>query len=382
MTPSTITLGYITSVTGPASSNYADGVDGAMARIRLQNAEGGVDGRQIKLVTKDDQSNPAQDATAASALVDSPVFGVIDASVLAFAGAKALQRAGMPVTGLQSDGPEWAQQPYTNMFSAQPPSLTPFGGTYYTWDWAGTFLKSVGVTKLAALAYSISPSGITAAKGELTSANRHGISTCYENLSVPLGAVDFTAAALAIKKAGCNGVVGPLVDSSVAALSQSVKDGGVKATQYYNTAYDQNVLSNPAANAALQGAYISTLLDFSPANAATQKMLDALKKYDPHYKGGIPDFGLWTSYLGADLMIQGLEMAGKNPTRQSFTSRLRLDTNYTAGGLLPTPVSFANFGTKAMLPQTNCVYFVQLQGKNFVTVHGGKPLCSARIAIK
>jgi hypothetical protein len=123
-------------------------------------------------------------------------------------------------------------------------------------------------------------------------------------------------------------------------------------------------------------------INFTTPNAATQGMLDALKKYDPHYKGGLPDFGLYGSYLAADLMIKGLQVAGPNPTRASFIQDLRQVTDYTAGGILPGPTSFANFGTKAMLPQTGCSYFFQLQNPGgFVAYNAGKPICGKLIPI-
>ena len=42
-------------------------------------------------------------------------------------------------------------------------------------------------------------------------------------------------------------------------------------------------------------------------------------------------------------MIKGLELAGKNPTRQAFISNLRKVGNYTAGGLLAKPDHLPTF---------------------------------------
>ena len=110
-------------------------------------------------------------------------------------------------------------------------------------------------------------------------------------------------------------------------------------------------------------------------------MLGNISKYDSSFKtGDIPDFGLQGSYIAADLMIAGLQGAGQNPTRQSFISNLRQVTNYTAGGILPSPTSFANFGTPQMIPQSVCDQFVQLVNGNFVNANpGGKPVCAPPI---
>jgi hypothetical protein len=76
------------------------------------------------LIVDDDQSTPIADATAARDLIQKGVFGVIDYSSFTFGGARALQQAGVPVTGYSFDGPEWGMQPHNNI-SLGPPRFTP-----------------------------------------------------------------------------------------------------------------------------------------------------------------------------------------------------------------------------------------------------------------
>jgi branched-chain amino acid transport system substrate-binding protein len=379
---STINIGYITSVTGDASSTFADGPAAAEARIDAINAAGGIDGRKVKLIVADDQSTPAANATAAEDLVQNKkVFAVIDYSSFTFGGAPYLQKEGIPVVGYEFDGPEWAEQPYTNMFSFTPPVETPFDGKYYTYTYTGKFLKDIGVTKVGGLGYGISPSSQESIKAMFASAATDGITKCYENESVPFGGVDFTATALALKSSGCNGVVGSFVDSSDLALSGAVKNGGITAKQLYFTGYDQDVLATSAARSAFNGSYVQTPILFNPSIPGVATMFGNLKQYDSSYKAGtIPDFGAYGSYLAADLLITGLKDAGQNPTRASFIANLRKVTSYTAGGVLPSPTSFANFGTVASLPKTSCDYFVQLQGTKFVeATPGGKSICGSLV---
>jgi len=382
VTSSTISIGYITSLTGIASSTFADGAEGAMARIDQQNAAGGVDGRKLKLVVKDDASNLTTDATDAAELAGS-TFGVVDFSAFTYSGAPALQKAGAPVTGDEFDGPEWGEQPYSNMFTFGPPSYTTYGGKYYTYTDVGNFMKSIGVTKLSNLAYGISPSAVTAAKNAAYAAGKAGISNpdCYNDYNVAFGSTNFTADALAIKQDGCNGVSSPMVDSSDVALAAALQQGGSSnVKQVYYTGYSQDVLSG-AANAAFQNAYVVAGINFTTPSAGTKSMLNAFRKYIPGYTGAIPDLGLYGSYIATDMMIKGLELAGKNPTRPAFISNLRKVTNYTASGVLPTTVSFGHFGTVAMFPKTSCTYMVQLKGKKFVVAGGGKLICGKLIPV-
>jgi len=377
---SPIVIGYITDQTGVASSTFVDGPGGAQARIDAQNAAGGVDGHKLKLVSEDGQSSPAQNLTAAQDLVENKgALLVIDYSSFAFASSKYLQAQGVPVVGGAFDGPEWAQQPNSNMFTFSLPLESPINGQYYTYGYTGKFLHDIGVTKYAGLGYGISPSSQNSITAAFASGKPYGITQCYLNQSVPFGGVDFTADTLQIKSAGCNGVTGSFVDSSDVALAGAVKHGGVNAKQLYFTGYDEDILTNASAAASFDGAYVAALINFTTPNTATAAMLATLKKYDTGYSGGIPDFGLYGSYLSADLAITGLQVAGSNPTRSSFITNLRKVSSYNAGGILPYPVTFQHFGTVGMFPKTACEYYPQLKGDKFV-IYTGKAICGSRIA--
>ena len=149
ITPTTIKIGYITSQTGVAASSFKGGDQGALARIKLQNAQGGIDGRKIELVARDDGAGNTK--TQAQDLVENEkVFAVIPfTAFLAGDAATYLNQQGVPVFGDGFDGPEWGQQPNTNMFTFGPPSFTPFDGTYYTYDGEAKYMKSLGIKKLA-----------------------------------------------------------------------------------------------------------------------------------------------------------------------------------------------------------------------------------------
>jgi branched-chain amino acid transport system substrate-binding protein len=378
-----ITLGYVGDLTGVSSSAYVDGPGGAMARIDLQNAEGGIDGHPLKLIVEDTQSSPTTEVTAVQDLVSKGVFGIISSSSFSYAGVKYEHSMGIPEIPVCPCGPNYVEQPYTNTFSyTGSASPTVFDGVVYTNTSDAQFLKDIGVTKLAGLGYGISVASIDSIK-EVFAAGKHigGPTACYQNYSVPFGAVDFTAAALQIKAAGCNGVVGSFVDASDISLTQAVKNGGINAKQLYFTGYDNNVLTSAGARSAFQNVYADTTgPNFTTPNPATKTMLSALQKYDRSYKGGIPDLGLWGSYITTDLMIHGLELSGPNPTRAVFIKDLRNDNSYNAEGALPTTVSFHNFGTPAMLPQNQCAYYMQLKGSNFV-VYQNKPICGPPLAV-
>jgi hypothetical protein len=167
-------------------------------------------------------------------------------------------------------------------------------------------------------------------------------------------------------------------------VATAVRQSGNTAKILNFTGYDQTTISTEAARQVFNGSYFSTNVLFDASNSAIAHMYDAFAKHIPSYKlGTLPDFGLLGGYLSADLMVRGLKDAGANPTRTSFIDNLRKVTDYTAGGVLPSPTSLANFGTVDMLPKMTCIYFVQLQGDKFVSVGpGGKAICGKLVPYK
>ena len=359
VTSKTITLGLITPETGPAGSEYTGIVPSAQARIALQNAHGGIDGRKIKLIVKDDQTSPATNQSASNALIAQGVFGVIDESPVAFGGYKVLQQQGVPVTGGAYDGPEWYEQPNTNMFSitgpesAKDPQYTNFA----------TFTKAHGGKRCGSVGYAISPSSQAAASGYLFACQKAGLQKAYFNNTLPFGSVNVTTLALQLKAAHVDSLYLPLDENTNFAIMTALKQAGLNMKVILNaTGYGQALLSDSSAVPDAQGAW------FSPAGvpvelktSATKTFQAALAKY-AHYTG-VPDFSWYEGWGGADLMIKGLQAAGKNPTQSGFISALHKVTNYNLGGLEPpVNLSLSAFG-KA--PKQLCGYLSQLKNDAF-----------------
>ena len=370
VTATTVTVGLITSLTGPASPEYTGIIPGAQARIDQQNAAGGVDGRQIKLATADDTSSPGGAATAAAVLVSKNVFAMIGESPFIFGGAQYLQKHGLPVVGGGYDGPEWGTQPYTNMFA-----LMPVDPHYPVNSGAALFIKQQGGDVTSAFGYGESPSSTAAAKGYMLAAKNVGMKAGYLNTSIPFGSVATGPIALAMKGANVDSTYLPMDNNTNFALVTAAKQAGVNLKVAVSaTGYGQSLLDDSAAVQAADGSYfLSLAAPVELNNAATKNFQSALAQY-AHFTG-VPGFDYQQGWLSADLMIKGLEVAGQNPTRTSFESGLHGVTSYDAGGLLPSPLNFS-LSLFGQLPQTQCSYYLQLKGTTFVPVPAdGKPFC-------
>ena len=370
---SPITIAYITSVTGPGGSEDGTSPSAFKARLALQNAEGGVNGHKLVPLIIDDQTSPTAIATAVQE-ADSKAFGIVSQSPLFFLAAKYPQQAGIPVTGSYSDGPEWGQQPYTNMFAADVGSLNP---KYPVTTLAGNFLKQHGATVLGTYGYGISPSSSRAAIQTADSFKHAGGKIGVLNTTVPFGGTAFTADALVAKQNGVNALVPNMDDNSNFALAVALHQAGVKLkAAMFATGYEPSVINSPAWSS-LRGDYFYSLFrPWSLPNAATQQMQAAMEKYANFSKSDFPSFSEYEAWLGADLMIKGLQLAGPNPTHANVIKALRGVKSYNANGLLPQPLDFAtDFGHD---PAQSCSWMVQANKTGFTPV-SSKPFCGADI---
>jgi len=367
--PAPITIAYITDVTGAGAAQTASSPAAFEARLALQNAAGGVHGHKLVPLIIDDQTNPTAIATAVQD-ADSKAFGIVSQSPLFFLAAKYPNQAGVPVTGSYDDGPEWGTQPYTNMFASDEGSVNP---KYPVNTAIGDFLKAHGGTVIGSYGYSISPSSTRAAVATTKSFVHAGGKVGVLDTSVAYGGVDFTAAALVAKQKGVDAIVPAMTASSNYALAKTLKQTGVKLkATLFPTGYEPDVINSPAWPT-LQGDYFfSAFRPWSLPDAGTQQMQAAMEKYAHFTKSQFPTYGQYEAWLGADLMITGLQTAGSNPTHSAVIKALRGLKSYNGNGLLPHPINYATiFGHD--LAQT-CFWVLRAEKTGFTTV-SSNPVC-------
>ncbi len=266
---SPLTIAYVSSLTGVAAPEFAGAQAGFLARIDLQNSMGGVNGHKLVPLVLDDQSNPSTIVTAVQLALSRGVIGIVSGSTLLLT-AKYPNQAGVPVTGTFADGPEWGEQPYTNMFSSDHGSVDP---KYPVNTLIGTFLKQHGGTVIGTYGYSVSPISVSATIGTARSFQLAGGKVGVVDTTVPFGGTDFTSAALVAKQQGVDTIFPSLQNSSNFALITALEQAGVKLkAALFVTGYQPDVINSPNWSA-LQGAYFfSVFRPFSLPNAGTEQM--------------------------------------------------------------------------------------------------------------
>jgi ABC-type branched-subunit amino acid transport system substrate-binding protein len=372
LTDTTVTLGYIYPATGVAASISKNGLEAFQARIDRQNAQGGVDGRTIKVVSRDDGSS-GQDITVAHDLVENQhVFAVVNQSPFAFLSYRYLLGAGVPMIGNGVDGTYYQDKGNDSILSSGG-NGNPFGDL--TYDGAARIMKMAGAKKIGVLAYGAASSSVASAKALMSFAvpELH-LTPAYTNTSIDFGAVDVGPPVLGLKNAGADGVYLPMAGDTNVAVAQGLQQNGVDMKAVLmGTGYGQDFLDSPAAKSLPPSTIF--LLGNKPVelkDPATKKFQADLKKYAKFT--GEPDYGMYTGYILADYAIAAMQKAGKDLTRQGLIDGGHSIGKYDQAGLACQPVD-VSLGNRGRVPLTNCGYAVRLvNGKYQLFPKNGKPI--------
>jgi branched-chain amino acid transport system substrate-binding protein len=358
VTANGIKVGVLTTLSGAFAVDHAGFLAGVKARIALQNADGGVDGRQIDLVSADDGSSVPTATVAAQGLVQSNgVFGIITDTSVGSGAFPFLQQNNVPVVDGLADDPSTATD--RNEISPTGANTPAFGTTTIA-----KFAQQQGVTNLAVLSINV-PDAIINGNAIAAGAKAVGLKVGDIVDDIPIGTFDATSLALHLKALGINGVTmqGDLLSQE--SVYGALKQQGVTLKSFTGT----QVYSTSAQAAASTMAGAVSALDYTPpfgsGTPGIKRLEAAVEKYEhvSPYLSLLP-FG----WIGADAMIDGLQKAGNCPTQTSFIDRMRADGSYNAGGLISPPTSFR----PGLLPNGTptsplCQYFPQLNANGTYT---------------
>ena len=163
-----------------------------------------------------------------------------------------------------------------------------------------------------------------------------------------------------------------LEESSNYALATAYNHAGIKLkVADFPVGYDPTLIGSTVWST-VQGDYFDAeYRPFALPNAGTLQMAAAMQKYAHWSKSKFATFSQDESWVGADLMIKGIQMAGKDPTSAGVIKALRSIKAYNADGLLPVTLNFSTiFGHQA--PQ--CVWVFRAEKTGFVLT-SSKPVC-------
>jgi len=318
VTDNEVVMGITVPMSGPAAMWAAMGL-GNLAWAQHLNDQGGIHGRKIKVILKDDGYNPSRAlANLTEMKNDVLAFGCVIGSATANASKDFLIESGVPVVHIHANPRIWQTLPsekIRHLFIAYPDyfdeaeAITKFAH------------KKIGLKKLA-LFYQNDDWGKSAKAGiEIAMKSLEGKATFVG--AVPYEMTDRALAghALKIKGFGAEGVLIYGTPTHAALILKEMAKVG-----YRPKIFTANPLGDPLmykiAGDLWEGAYpaASGNVAMPGVEAQADRIVDILVKYQPKL-AGVKFLGI-TGSTTMMLFAEGLRKAGRNLTRESFTQAM------------------------------------------------------------
>lgn len=328
VTDTSITLGNVSTLTGPIPGFGQTGLNGVKAYLAYVNAtKGGVCGRKLNLESADDRLDAAQGRSVTQQL-SSRVLGFVGGTTVVDNGsAAALEGTNIASCSL-AIGDAAIRSP--SYFSPNP--IDPSGqtqGTTKMWEY---FKATRGITKVG-IVYPAQTDGRARALAYIPDIQGAGLQVDgpYE---VAIAETNYTGVATKMKNDGADAFLTALEINGMARLAQAVQQIGYKpkVAFYGAQAYGKDFLK--LAGSAAEGAAIGlaySIFEDAPSNSSMAAFVEWYQRTAP---GSNPDFFSVMGWAAADMMVQALEAAGPAPTRDKVMSFLQGLRSFDAHGIL------------------------------------------------
>jgi ABC-type branched-subunit amino acid transport system substrate-binding protein len=360
VTPTSITLGNVSGLSGLIPSSFQPGYQAVTAAFNAVNRFGGICGRQLKLKTEDDQQNASNDQADVQDLIPNVLAFVGSLSDADNGGVSAMVAAGTPDMGPAINTNRSNSSVY---WSATGGSVIVRNGRAFILNgWLNGLKANNDLPKsMAILSYSIAISA-NAGREFASAFQQEGVKICYSDYNIQAGAqaTSIPSDVRQIQAAGCGGVYTTMDVVGNANMLDAMQNDNYSckthlcAVTYEGYTPDQISTAGQSAAQGLQVALNSVPL--TDPNAGVQAYQQELAEYEPGQKAS--QFGL-EAWADAEMFIYAVMKAGRNPTRASLTNALSQITNWSTDGA---------FGPYSPRDRTGplCVSDVVVKGNAFV----------------
>ena len=306
-----IRIGMANALSGPASGlgvNLKAGADAYFARV---NAAGGVNGRKIVLLSKDDGYEPEKTAAATRALIEQDkvfaLFGYVGTPT-STAAVPLASRASVPYL-FPFTGAEFLRNPVNKwVFNVR--------ASYF--DETETIVerlsKDAGAKKIA-LFIQDDAFGEAGKAGVNRALHRRGMKVA-EEARYKRNTIEVDEGMAKIKAAAPDAVVFVGTYKPFVEIIKKAKAAGLKA-KFMTVSFIGTSDFIREAGADGEGVYITQVMP-SPDNTAAP----LVKQFQDDMKGGPVNYSSLEGYANAAVLTEALKKAGANPTRATFLTAL------------------------------------------------------------
>jgi ABC-type branched-subunit amino acid transport system substrate-binding protein len=366
VTDNEIRTSAILSITNPLGGKYGSLADGINAYYDMVNQDGGIYGRQLKLVKVRDDAMGNNQQQAQATVAQDNVFATYVAALL-FTGADVLAQENIPTFGWNINA-EWSGP--TNFFPNEGALCLGCSGPGLPW-----LAKEVGATKAGVLAYNV-PQSAACLDGDLKSFKKFPTAKIvFQDKSLSFGVTDLSAQVARMKQLGVGFVMTCMDINGVFTLAKEMRTQGLDAVQTLPQGYDQDFIK--ANGKYFEGDYVSprfVAFEARPRPPAMEKFFEWMDKSGKE----VNELSMH-GWIAATQFVTGLKLAGPEFSREKVIQALNGLTDFTADGLV-APIDWTKqHEDPAKNPQAGatleCSNTVQVKDGKFVPVFGapGKP---------
>ncbi len=330
VTDTELLLGNITDVSGPIKELGGLISKGTAMYVDHVNSQGGIHGRQIKLLVEDAQYNPQKTVVAAKKLIEKEqvfcLFGVIGTShTEAIRSLLAENKIPLIAPATQSGTMSDMSRPAAKyIFHSE---LGYNRQTEILVDYA----LEQNPNATIGIIYQDDDYGENAVKGAEASEKKHGISIQKE--AFQRGTTDFTGQVRNVMKGGCDVVLlAAIVKEPIIILKTAAAMGYKPQFMGLGPTMDHRVpLAAGAAGEGFISANLAHMWNSDDPSAVQYRKLCEANNVPEKMRGMYHFYGV---NLG-QILIEGLKRAGKNPTRRSLIRGMESIKNWDGAASPP-----------------------------------------------
>src|SRR6202046_2223525 len=364
LTPTSVTVGTISTQTGTLASNFSSLIYGERAYYNYINAQGGVNGRKIDYkYTLDDGGNPTTFNQLANTLINQDHVFAVTGVATAFFSPNLFVESGIPTYGYNVTG-NWGG-PATLFAATGSVQYYPAAGPQVAFVARQTQKKP----SIAFIAYGVGASAASC-QAEQNALKAAGYTVSYSDLKISYPGSTVATDVQRMKQAGSNMVVSCMDVQGNVTMARAIKQYGLNMTQLWFSGNDQSTL-NPT-QSLMQNVYfgIAHVPFTAPLSLypGLKLYFAQMKKYEPKY---VTDEIALQGWESAALFVQGVKMAGTNLTQAAVIQADNSLTAFTSGGL-ESPVNWKTAGHSGHAPPY-CLAYIKVSGDQYVpTLNKGK----------
>lgn len=314
ITDSTITIGSWAPLSGPAAAWGAVG-QGTDAFFKMINEDGGIHGRKLKLLLRDDQYQPARTVAAVREMIERDNVFAFTVGVGTATGAAAQQLIldhNVPWVGPASGSTTWAYPPKKNVFSVYPLYADEAAMLV---DYA---IQEMDLKKLGIL-YLNDEYGKSGLVGTQMKLAQHEMEL-VEAVSVELTDTDLSSQILKLQEAGAEAVLLWSIPQHAAISQGTAAKLGFSPQWFGSSTLSDARLMHTITKGLWAGTIFASFAELPTSDHPLMARYQAAReKYAPEV---LSEVFFLAGFMFAEPLVEALKQAGPDVTRESLVATL------------------------------------------------------------